>query len=567
MTTVRGSLAACLFGPLLFAGATRAQISPGPLSAAHAALEGSAHCLDCHRPERGVDPELCLACHGALADRIAAGAGLHARPELARCERCHSEHNGRDFALVHWPSGEAGFAHAETGWSLEGKHAGLGCRKCHRAERVAAAVREREPRTDLDRTYLGLSRECAACHADPHRGTMKSADGERGCAGCHGQESWKASRPFDHATTRFPLDAVHAPVACAKCHRPESPVPAGERVLVFDQFRGRAAPPGCASCHRDPHEGRLGADCARCHSGPSFRQADRRAFDHDRTAYPLRGRHRAVACERCHGADATRAIARFERCESCHRDPHFGQLAEASPACDTCHAVEGWTPARYGLAEHERARFPLAGAHRAVPCSSCHAEAAAAELPPPFRRATAERTRRFRFAAIDCAACHRDPHEGELDRWAGDQGCLACHDLERWRPAAFDHARTRFALAGGHARVACDGCHPRGEAGQRRFAGRPLDCAGCHRDEHAGQLARAGATDCARCHGVERFRPAPGFDHARTRYPLDGAHARVPCASCHPRERIDGRDVVRYSPRPRECAGCHGRTGVPEGRT
>ena len=49
---------------LVPAGAS-AQISPGPLSRAHAKLEGSTHCLDCHDPQKGVDAGKCLACHDA----------------------------------------------------------------------------------------------------------------------------------------------------------------------------------------------------------------------------------------------------------------------------------------------------------------------------------------------------------------------------------------------------------------------------------------------------------------------------------------------------------------------
>ena len=79
-----------------------AQLSPGPLSRAHAELEGAAGCLECHAPRRGVVAEKCLECHRPLARRIAAGAGLHARPDHRRCETCHIEHHGRDFELIFW---------------------------------------------------------------------------------------------------------------------------------------------------------------------------------------------------------------------------------------------------------------------------------------------------------------------------------------------------------------------------------------------------------------------------------------------------------------------------------
>ena len=544
----------------LAAGAARAQISPGPLSAPHAALEGSSSCLSCHRAGKGVDPGLCLDCHRALGERVHAGQGLHARPDHRACERCHSEHNGREFRLVDFGAGgESGFDHARAGWPLTGRHARVACRDCHRAERVDRALRTVEPGLDPARTYLGQPTACASCHRDPHGGSLAPSP----CTDCHDTESWKQVRGFDHAKTRYPLDGKHAAAACTTCH---AQAQAAERTLVFGQFRGRALP-ACADCHKDPHAGRLGADCARCHTTSDFRSARHDAVDHDRTAYPLRGRHRAVSCERCHAPGRGLRVPGYERCETCHRDVHIGQLAAAAGggACSDCHSVEGFLPARFGPGEHERGRFPLAGAHRAVPCSQCHRPARASELPPPYRRATADAVVRFRFAASACAACHRDPHAGTLDRHAGEQGCRACHDETTWAQARFDHARTRFALLGRHAVVPCAGCHPKGADGVPALAGRPLDCAGCHRDPHAGQLARASAqgpvADCARCHTVDAFRPATGFDHQRdARFALDGRHVAVACARCHPSVPAGGGEppVVRYKPLPVDCAGCHG---------
>lgn len=537
----------------LAAAPASAQLSPGPLSAPHATLEGNRNCLKCHEAGKGVSARLCLDCHAALADRVAAGRGAHAGEEYRVCERCHSEHNGREFELVRFTGGEAAFDHARAGWPLVGKHARAACRDCHRPERVGPGLAAREPGKDLARTFLGLATDCASCHQDPHGGTLRAS-----CGACHGQESWKGAPGFDHSKTRYPLDAAHARVACLDCHRQGEPA---AKTLVFAQFQGRALP-GCAECHADPHRGRLGADCAACHSIASFRASTpAAAFSHERTAYPLRGRHRDVACAKCHTPGRELRIPGYERCETCHRDTHAGQLArvEGRSECADCHGVEGWSPARYGAEEHARARLPLAGAHRAVPCVACHGEVAARDLAAPFRRAGAPRTRKFRFEGVACEDCHRDPHGGTLDRYAGAEGCAACHGESEWRSVRFDHARTRYPLAGRHAAVACAGCHPRAAATALRFDGRPLDCAGCHRDPHGGQLARAGATDCARCHDLDGFRPARGFDHARdSRYALDGRHAGVPCAGCHPVERAAEAAVVLYKPRPLDCGGCHG---------
>jgi hypothetical protein len=241
--------------------------------------------------------------------------------------------------------------------------------------------------------------------------------------------------------------------------------------------------------------------------------------------------------------------------------------AKIGSACTSCHSVEGFEPARFGVEEHARAGFAVEGAHRAIPCIACHREVAGTELPVPFRRASVERTRQFRFAATDCESCHRDPHEGTLDRLAGAAGCAACHGVERWSQARFDHATTRFPLGGAHAAVGCVGCHPAGaDRSQRLFAGRPLDCAGCHEDPHRGQFAVAGTTPCATCHDDRSFRPASGFDHqVDSRFGLDGAHVAVPCASCHPGEPAAASSgttpasaaFVRYKPLPIDCAGCH----------
>ncbi|HSD67521.1 MAG TPA: cytochrome c3 family protein, partial [Vicinamibacteria bacterium] len=106
--------------------AALAQISPGALSRAHAKLEGSTRCLDCHDPKRGVAAEKCLACHKPLQERIAAGKGLHARPEYRDCKTCHVEHQGADYELVWWgKAGKKAFDHAQTGQTLSGKHATL----------------------------------------------------------------------------------------------------------------------------------------------------------------------------------------------------------------------------------------------------------------------------------------------------------------------------------------------------------------------------------------------------------------------------------------------------------
>jgi hypothetical protein len=63
------------------------------------------------------------------------------------------------------------------------------------------------------------------------------------------------------------------------------------------------------------------------------------------------------------------------------------------------------------------------------------------------------------------------------------------------------------------------------------------DCTDCHPDSHEGQIVTKGTKlpDCTVCHSVDGFMP-PQYglpQHAQTKYPLEGAHATVPCDECH----------------------------------
>jgi len=194
-----------------------------------------------------------------------------------------------------------------------------------------------------------------------------------------------------------------------------------------------------------------------------------------------------------------------------------------------------------------------------------------------------------------CLTCHEDV--GWLkDRQRGLHGqpglpeCSSCHpdhggrdfELIQWKegaPEKFDHARTGWPLRGRHAALKCRDCHqPRYQAseaaklgrhppGADRWTGLEAACATCHDDIHRGALG----PNCTTCHGAERWKPASGFDHAKTGYPLTGRHAPVACAACHQAAHLKlaldaaGKPVPRYKPLPHaECSSCH--KDVHEGR-
>jgi hypothetical protein len=121
----------------------------------------------------------------------------------------------------------------------------------------------------------------------------------------------------------------------------------------------------------------------------------------------------------------------------------------------------------------------------------------------------------------------------------------------------FDHdARTGYALAGKHAGARCNDCHrPTQARAARIYRGTSTRCDACHTDQHRGQFS---GRDCSACHTSNDRWALSAFDHARTRFPLDGRHARVACARCHvPVKQRDGSLVVQYRPLGTRCEDCH----------
>jgi hypothetical protein len=587
------ALVAVLASPPLAARAVDL-LSPGELTRAHSGLEGTQNCTKCHPAGGKLSPETCLACHEELKGRVAAGKGLHGRmaPADRVCEKCHPEHEGRDFALVDWgKGGRSAFDHARTGTRLAGKHAKADCAKCHAPVLIAdPALKELIARQPARKTYLGAPVACWPCHADEHRGQVGTD-----CARCHGDEKWKPASRFDHARAAWPLAGKHRTVACEKCHpRQESPPPepgASQVAVVVPATAARLKPlrfGACGDCHKDPHAGKFGTACGSCHVVDDWKKlvgsAKEKAF-HEKTKYPLRGAHVTAECRGCHGPlpgekkERMKGLA-FAACTDCHFDAHTGQL-QAAPAgeartCDRCHSVEGYLPVRFELEDHARTRFALEGGHRAAACAGCHPKDpdAAARVPAATRKRLEAMGRPVRVAperlqvekASDCRSCHKDPHRGQFDarmkasKEAGAQGCEACHAVAAWRQLQFDHARdTKYPLAGKHAKAACRSCHRQAPDGAVRW--RPLDaaCGACHADPHAAQFAVAGATDCGRCHEPEGWKQPLKFVHRDpfTKFLLEGKHAPLACAKCHAEVAVGGAKIRRYRPLPQACEGCH----------
>lgn len=252
-------------------------------------------------------------------------------------------------------------------------------------------------------------------------------------------------------------------------------------------------------------------------------------------------------CGACHTAPWS-ADRMSDRCLVCHsaiqtelQNPAslHGVLAQqGSLVCQSCH-VEHNGPAA-SLTSITAADFPHEATGYALTAHALRTDGT------PFVCADCHPQGLSTFSEATCDGCHNkmDAAYSAAHRQDFGAACLACHDgLDRY--SEFDHAGTAYPLTGAHQQAACAGCHVNARA-TADFQTAPDTCAGCHQrdDAHAGQFG----SQCEACHQPTRWEDAT-FDHSRSGFPLDGAHAVVECAACH-------RDQV-YAGTPDTCAGCH----------
>ena len=560
-TTRLAAVAVLLLWPWLLAPSAAAQglesvLAPGKLAHAHAKLEED--CQKCHvRFDRGAQDRLCMDCHKDVGQDMRAKGGFHGRMKPQACKTCHSDHKGADARIVSLD--KATFDHGATNFALHGGHAKVECEKCHvpgKGFRIAA-------------------RDCVACHRkdDPHKGSLGPK-----CADCHTETTWKDAK-FDHNATHFPLTGKHEAVKCTACHKdghykdtPQTCVAChkkddkhktrfGDKCETCHSTKdwkgirfnhdtethypllGKHRSASCQSCHTgflyrdklsskcvdchqkdDKHKGTLGAECSRCHTERDWKERAR--FNHDKTAFPLVGKHANAQCKDCHKNEMFKEAAKT--CIGCHRkdDKHKGSLGES---CESCHNERGWKTTSF---DHAKTAFPLLGKHQKTECAACH------------------KSTNYKEAPKDCFSCHRkdDKHEGQEGK-----ACDQCHDEKAWKPAPkFDHGLAPFPLLGKHVQVECKMCHV-----SALFKSAKSECVACHAkdDSHKKTLGPA----CEQCHNARSWKTWD-FDHdTRTKFVLDGKHKGLACSSCHTRQ-MEGRVSA-----PSQCSSCHVKDDVHEG--
>lgn len=418
------------------------------LTGQHAAITD---CNSCHNGNYNLTSTDCLQCHqddynnAANPSHTAAGIPV-------TCEDCHTA-NG-------WTPST--FSHTGTGFVLDGAHTQLQCSTCHQG------------------TISGLNPDCVSCHQADYNNAVNPNHAAAGlpttCQDCHTTTAFIPST-FDHGTTGFVLQGVHAQIQCSDCH---------QGVVT-------GLSPNCLPCHQSEYNSApdhvaqgYPTNCELCHSFNAWTPA---SFDHNNTNFPLTGAHLSVQCSDCHASGFTGTPT---ECVACHQtnynnttNPSHTTL-QLSTECQTCHTTNpGWAPALFP--DHGN-YFPFVGAHIAIAndCSSCH-------------------NGNYNNTPNTCYGCHSDDFNGTTDpphvtlNFAHE--CLTCHTQNAWQPASFNHSF--YNLSGPHSTMDCSSCHSE--------ANYQPQCISCHYNDFISQHNPGDPTTCWDCHSTSTFGDGPAM--------------------------------------------------------
>jgi hypothetical protein len=240
------------------------------------------------------------------------------------------------------------------------------------------------------------------------------AGGDTRCSACHSTSGWRPVT-FDHSHTGFPLEGRHLELSCGECHR-------GENFSA-------PIPTSCAACHRDVHTGEFGSKCASCHDSRDWTSR----FDaaaHQRTNFPLTGRHAAIACEECHVEQRDRRFTRATRdCYECHHTDYAktaGTFVDHSRAgfgtdCKSCHFPTRFQGALFPA--HQTCFEIDNGPHSGIACLQCHTALGSAVITGNCATNTASCTR--------CHTCNsvQGVHSSVAGFQCKDRKCYECHSF------------------------------------------------------------------------------------------------------------------------------------------
>jgi hypothetical protein len=79
------------------------------------------------------------------------------------------------------------------------------------------------------------------------------------------------------------------------------------------------------------------------------------------------------------------------------------------------------------------------------------------------------------------------------------------------------------------------------------------ECLTCHEDYHQKTLS----SNCLSCHTPDAFKPATGFNHNNSKFPLSGKHSTLACVNCHKVQTVAGKKFQDFRVNQFNCSNCH----------
>lgn len=305
-------------------------------------------------------------------------------------------------------------------WQESG-HANVACIKCHFPPGVGEKIRGKVGGLVQLLSYISVTEELIPNAHVPDVSCLRS--------GCHERRLLTgtidfAGVPFDHAPHFGDLGGGKE-LQCTSCHAQTT---LAEHMSVSTGT--------CFLCHfKDTPFNQGRAACTHCHQIPDeeFDLGGGVKFNHD-LAY-----QRDVSCATCH-ADLVR-----------------GDGAVTAERCGSCHTRES-DLARIGDGPY------LHNAHRSVDCLECHDQIVHSLDPHAVQT-----------AASNCASCHPNEHEAQVDLLMGIGGRSA-------------HSQPNAMIS---ARLTCTSCHVEpnvGAGGTVLMTASMQTCATCHDAARIGEL-------------------------------------------------------------------------------
>ncbi len=412
------------------------------------------------------------------------------------------------------------------------------CTQCHTlGEKVSndkclACHTELKVRIDQKKgyhaSYQVRGKQCAGCHNDHHGLTFQIVRFDKD--------------KFNHDLAGYRLTGAHGRKKCDDCHKAEF---IKDTKIKAKKFTYLGLKTECLNCHDDYHQKTLSANCTNCHNDEKFKPASK--FDHQKAKFKLAGKHEQVACADCHKT-SLRNGQKFQEfkgikatnCTNCHKDPHENKFGQN---CSECHNNESFTVVG-GIKnfDHDRTSFKLEGKHQNVVCKSCHKNKLTTPL--NYKR---------------CTDCHTDYHKMQFAKNGISPDCSACHNVKGFTEFSYtieQHNTGVFPLKGAHVATPCFACHKKQEKWEFKEIGKL--CKDCHLNIHQDYISDKyyPESNCEVCHTINRWN-AVTFDHKKTQFELEGAHAKQSCRDCHFNNEKTGHVNQKFAGLKINCISCH----------